>query len=71
MLLIFGLLDMQLSNIRDMLFVSIWVGNLAYLRSYYLPIKPDDNSVGPVSLSDKPFSRRVIFTEFGEQGRKG
>ncbi|HEY3329961.1 MAG TPA: O-antigen ligase family protein [Capsulimonadaceae bacterium] len=32
MLLIFGLLDMQLANIRDMLFTGLWIGALAYVR---------------------------------------
>jgi hypothetical protein len=32
MLLIFGLLDMQLANLRDTLFAGIWVGHLAYVR---------------------------------------
>ena len=31
-LLVFGLLDLQLSNIRDMLFCGLWVGTLAALR---------------------------------------
>ena len=68
MLLIFGLLDMQLSNIRDMLFVSIWVGNLAYLRSYYLPVKTDDADPPPLVWPSAKPPPRVRVTEFGDQG---
>jgi hypothetical protein len=33
MLLVFGLLDLQISNIRDMLFCGIWIGTIAGLRA--------------------------------------
>ena len=67
MLLIFGVLDMQLSNIRDMLFVSIWVGNLAYMRSFYIPVKPEEDlpqMTGWTSFRPRP---RVQVTSFGDQ----
>jgi hypothetical protein len=31
LLMVFGLLDLQLSNFRDMIFVAIWVGAMAGL----------------------------------------
>ncbi len=43
MLLVFGLLDLQLSNFRDVLFAGLWVGVLAVL-----PLLPDQQ------LPDQP-----------------
>ena len=41
MLLVFGLLDLQISNIRDMLFCGMWIGTVAALRQKLLALEQE------------------------------
>lgn len=71
MQMIFGLLDMQLSNIRNMLFVGLWVGLLANVR---MAAPPEPQPAAAASGRAKPMRSRGAWPTIESEvaaGRRG
>ena len=59
-LLIFGLLDLQLSNFRDLIFVGVWLGVLARLKHLAL-LPPSDAGNGEAAPKPRRVSQKEVY----------